>query len=576
MGLISTEVWVLLHPSNIKWFEGLGYKIPKEKDNQYRIRIPKGTKLLVKVEDLLDTSNALVKVRCDECGEIEEIGWKTYKTNLKDDGKYYCKTCFDLKYKIFFKQWCYKHLLKENADIIISRWDYEKNIDKDGNIIKPEEIYYNSEGFDRKGYWFKCYEHLEHESELKSIANFTKGHNSLECNQCNTISITHPYLIKYLVNKEDMYKFSIGTRKKALVKCPNCGHEKEIKIFELVHKGIRCPKCSDGLPYSEKFLFSFFEQVLDNNFIVQVSKKYFKWCEKYRYDLYINKINGIVEAHGIQHYEEINNNWKTLNEIQENDILKENLAKDNGIDNYLVIDCRKSELEWIKNSIMKSRLPKLLNFKEEDIDWLKCHEYACNSLVKIVSDLWKYTTQNIPNIATILKLGVSTVSNYLKQGTELGWCDYDPYKEKGCKKIICLNTEEEFYSICEATRQYNIKSTSTISACCNKYFRYAGKHPETGENLVWLFYDEYLTKTEYQIKEILINAQVACNAKKIICITTGEIFDSVIEASNKYQINQNNISSCCCNTLKEYAGKHPETKQKMIWMHYDEYLESIA
>lgn len=32
MGLISTEIEILLHSRNIKYYENLGYKLPKEKD----------------------------------------------------------------------------------------------------------------------------------------------------------------------------------------------------------------------------------------------------------------------------------------------------------------------------------------------------------------------------------------------------------------------------------------------------------------------------------------------------------------------------------------------------------------
>ena len=44
------------------------------------------------------------------------------------------------------------------------------------------------------------------------------------------------------------------------------------------------------------------------------------------------------------------------------------------------------------------------------------------------------------------------------------------------------------------------------------------------------------------------------NAKKVICITTGEVFKSVKEASEKTGVNLSNICQCCKGNYKT-AGK---------------------
>lgn len=54
------------------------------------------------------------------------------------------------------------------------------------------------------------------------------------------------------------------------------------------------------------------------------------------------------------------------------------------------------------------------------------------------------------------------------------------------------------------------------------------------------------------------------NSQKIICITTGEIFESQSAAARAYNIPQTNISKCI-NGLRKSAGKHPITKEKMVW-----------
>ena len=53
-------------------------------------------------------------------------------------------------------------------------------------------------------------------------------------------------------------------------------------------------------------------------------------------------------------------------------------------------------------------------------------------------------------------------------------------------------------------------------------------------------------------------------ARKVKCITTGETFDTIIEASEKYSVCKNNICRCCRGKSKS-AGKHPVTGEKLVW-----------
>lgn len=55
-------------------------------------------------------------------------------------------------------------------------------------------------------------------------------------------------------------------------------------------------------------------------------------------------------------------------------------------------------------------------------------------------------------------------------------------------------------------------------------------------------------------------------AKAIICVTTGEKFNSISQAVRKYGVGQSHLSGCLlgyygCRT----AGKHPETGEKLTW-----------
>ena len=55
------------------------------------------------------------------------------------------------------------------------------------------------------------------------------------------------------------------------------------------------------------------------------------------------------------------------------------------------------------------------------------------------------------------------------------------------------------------------------------------------------------------------------NARKIICITTGEIFDCIKDASEKYNIQSAHIVECCKGVLKS-SGRLPD-RTKLVWMY---------
>lgn len=54
------------------------------------------------------------------------------------------------------------------------------------------------------------------------------------------------------------------------------------------------------------------------------------------------------------------------------------------------------------------------------------------------------------------------------------------------------------------------------------------------------------------------------NIRKVICVTTGEIFDCIKDAEEKYGVANQNITACCRGRQKS-AGKHPITKEKLVW-----------
>lgn len=240
----------------------------------------------------------------------------------------------------------------------------------------------------------------------------------------NDIPTTAPWMVKYFqggYNEAKMYTKSCGKKIKPI--CPSCKNirEKFMTVNDLyMKKSIGC-KCGDNISYPEKFMYNILKQ-LNIKFETQLSKTKFEWCKNKLYDFYLSEYNCIIETHGRQHYERAKGFYKTLEEEQENDRCKERLAKENGIENYIVIDCRRSDLEWIKNSILNSKLNEFFDLSK--IDWLKCEEFAINfNIVKEVCEYWNHKEdwETIKDLAKIFNCDPATIDSYLRKGENQGW-----------------------------------------------------------------------------------------------------------------------------------------------------------
>lgn len=349
-----------------------------------------------------------------------------------------------------------------------------------------------------KGYKYKCLDcgdiRIKTEDEVKkngcgvcSGLTVLIGHND--------IYTTNPEFGNLIWDKEDGFKYSVTSCKKIDFKCPKCGIKINNKIIDnIFRRGLSCPRCSDGISYPEKFLFSVLTQ-LNRDFDCQVS---FEWSENKRYDFYDLKLKYIFEAHGMQHYRE-SEFPKTLEEEMINDKIKKELALNNDIKNYIVIDCRFSELEWIKKSILNSEMNGI--FELSNIDWLQCHQYACSSLVKVACDLWNSGINNTLEISKVIKVNRTNVSKYLQKGALIGWCNYnvETVKKLGRIKAGSIAAEKQKIPVIQLTKkgifikeyesikdahEYTNINRITISNVCK------GKQKTSG-GFRWMFKEEY-------------------------------------------------------------------------------------
>lgn len=58
-------------------------------------------------------------------------------------------------------------------------------------------------------------------------------------------------------------------------------------------------------------------------------------------------------------------------------------------------------------------------------------------------------------------------------------------------------------------------------------------------------------------------------ARKIICLNTNEVFDSMIDAVNKYDLSYTTLVNCC-KGRKKSCGKHPVTKEPLKWAYKED------
>lgn len=231
----------------------------------------------------------------------------------------------------------------------------------------------------RKLYTYKCLKCGQFNQTFEQNLKLLKG-----CPYCagrivkpgvNDITVTAPWMIGYFPGgTEEAQKYTTGSTVEIIPKCPICGRSmnKKMPINRLFNQHSCGCSCDTILSFGERIVYNLLMEINVDFIHEATASNAFPWAKKYRYDFYIPSHNMIIEVHGAQHYVEhgfgATMDGKTLEEEQENDKNKKELALNNGIDKYIALDCRKSKLFWLLNSIEESGLEEILNFKLENIN----------------------------------------------------------------------------------------------------------------------------------------------------------------------------------------------------------------
>lgn len=264
----------------------------------------------------------------------------------------------------------------------------------------------------------------------------------------NDVATTHPHLVKYFKNPEDATNYSAKSNKKMKLKCPICDREKIMPMYSFSDYGFKCDFCNDNISFPNKFIRLFLEQLPVTNVKYEYSPT---WANNYRYDSYFEYMGKkyIVEMDGGFHYKDNELSKQTYEESRRIDNLKDNLATDNGIE-IIRVDCRKSTLNYIKNSILNCKISKL--FSLDNIDWEKCTEiYLKEDLERVCKFYNNSEKQTAIYVSEQLGIYRHKVEKLLRIGTRLGLCDYNrdksmkQLKNRTAKPIIVLHNDKEYH-----------------------------------------------------------------------------------------------------------------------------------
>ena len=402
----------------------------------------------------------------------------------------------------------------------------------------------------------------------------------------NSIAITNPYIASLFVNKEETYMYKEHSNKKVHFKCPDCGYI-DYKYINQVTKdnNVRCPVCSDGISYPNKFIFNMLLQIKETLDYLE-NEYYPEWCvyelngdiHRGKYDIYFEYKNKkyIVEMDGGLGHGNKTFNSKERDTIGlQKDYIKDKLALEHGIEviridaNYGVND----KYEYIKNNVLQSELSNVLDLTAIDFD--KVNINSLNSLFIKAVEMWNNGALT-SEIAKQCNLNITTISSYLNKANNYSLCNYngtEGIRRASANPVICLNNGKIYNSGLEAKNDIGVDG---VYDCCKEKTFSCGSDFETKEKYLWMYKKQYdsLSKDElweYIEKRVLNYYKEHKNEVPVVCTTTKEFFPNIIIASRIYDIEDTGIRLCIKGKIKT-SGKLADGT-RLQWATYLQYKE---
>ena len=113
--ILNDYVEIKVNSNNIKYYENLGYEIPRKIGSKGKIVYDKSKYISVKIKDVNPESTVLVSTTCDVCGRIKDMRMCSYTHRLSKDGLYRCKKCnVETRRKTNIERYGVEHLMKDD------------------------------------------------------------------------------------------------------------------------------------------------------------------------------------------------------------------------------------------------------------------------------------------------------------------------------------------------------------------------------------------------------------------------------------------------------------------------------
>lgn len=295
-----------------------------------------------------------------------------------------------------------------------------------------------------------------------------------------TIYYTDRGMYNWLLDKNDAKLYTKHSSRKVSWKCPNCNAIFDRVICKVAERGLSCPKCGVSYSFPNRIVYSLLYYLnvdFDSERVFSWSK--FEGSSCFKYDFYIDSRSTIIEVMGNQHYPFAGKFFDlTYEEIHENDVRKENLAKENKIKNYIIIDAKISSMEYIKSSILNNNdFCELFNV--HDLDWAKIFDKSFDTFTKDVCDCFNenpnFTTSDL---CKYFGVGAGKITSVMHIAKNCGMIDFDIFEklDKNWKeklaKIFHLKRQTkmiecvEYYNLHETMKMKDMAKNNGVDRSC--------------------------------------------------------------------------------------------------------------
>lgn len=394
---------------------------------------------------------------------------------------------------------------------------------------------------------------------------------------------------------------SYGSGVNVNVRCDSCGKEYQEKYYDYInhnHNGkCYCKKCADKILNSRENNSNWNKNKTDEErYIGRNYPEYTEFVKRvlardnYTCRCCKNKVNKNANVHHLDGY-----NWCVEKRLDDDNAIT---LCDNCHSNFHSIhgygnNTKKQFEEWIGKALTQldkydGILPtakKIYDYEENKIyENAKLYSIVHNADLATIYRCCNHDTKlkkevNKNGVEHIRKTKVNTVKGHhifwLEEYDNVSQLDLREYFEKEVNaislynktKVICITTKEIFESITDASKKYNIYLNG-IKDCCIGKQKSAGKLPN-GVPLQWMYYNEYLCKIKNGED---ISIAIKDNHKKVICTTTGKIFDALKYAADYYNIKSVTSITHVCRNKKKSAGKLSDGT-KLKWMYYEDFIK---